>query len=311
MKKLQITNGDGAANVMKEAGIEGEILPWRDPMHHGPFPANNTLPELAAIRAEYLSGGTLNFDDIKADFIKRDLFLYNSLDYEEVTLWFEHDLLDQLQILQILDYFHDHPHPNLNMICINAFEGRPNFRGIGELNPTEMASLLDKKIPISDAQLSLAKNAWAAFRSDNINDIIQIIKSDTAALPFLKAALNRHLEEFPQQNGLTRTETQIMQLVLNGINNPVQLFIQNMDFEAALFIGDWPSYRLINKLCQSGLLSTDGDFLFPPMHDIDLKEFKKQSIKITQTGKDILQGKKTAHDLIERDLWLGGIHIKE
>ena len=39
MPKLIVTNGDSAAERLREAGIKGHIIPWRDMLHDGPVPA--------------------------------------------------------------------------------------------------------------------------------------------------------------------------------------------------------------------------------------------------------------------------------
>jgi hypothetical protein len=54
-----------------------------------------------------------------------------------------------------------------------------------------------------------ARAAWTAFRSPDPRNL-ETVK--IAALPFLAAALRRHLEEFPwTTDGLSRTERQILQ----------------------------------------------------------------------------------------------------
>ncbi len=35
---LHLTNGDSAADLIREAGIGGKVLPWRDVLHMGPVP---------------------------------------------------------------------------------------------------------------------------------------------------------------------------------------------------------------------------------------------------------------------------------
>jgi hypothetical protein len=109
---LHITNCDSAAGLIQASGIVGDVLPGRDPMHHGPMPPDIDLAALSAVRAAYLSEpGHFAGDEFRA----RDTALQQSLGYETVVLWFEHDLLDQLQILQILDWFSipEHTHPGL------------------------------------------------------------------------------------------------------------------------------------------------------------------------------------------------------
>ena len=103
---LIITNGDSAVDTLKEAGIVADFLPWRDVLHDGPVPANLTLEELSLIRAKFISElGWGEHEDVMNNFQDRDSKLTTFRDYEEVILWFEHDLYDQLQLIQLLDWF--------------------------------------------------------------------------------------------------------------------------------------------------------------------------------------------------------------
>ena len=104
-KILNITNGDSSVEIMNRAGVTGDMLPWRDVLHEGPVPLKLSLDELSAVRAKYISGqGWGNLEEIQKLFIDRDATLKSCYAYEKVVLWFEHDLYDQLQILQILDF---------------------------------------------------------------------------------------------------------------------------------------------------------------------------------------------------------------
>ena len=53
---LNITNGDCAVDVMKEAGIPGSYLPWRDVLHDGPVPEKLSFEELLVIREKFIVG---------------------------------------------------------------------------------------------------------------------------------------------------------------------------------------------------------------------------------------------------------------
>lgn len=313
MKVLNITNGDGAANIIKQSTVSGDVLPWRDPMHHGPFPAKLSLAELSNLRAAYLAGPDGDQAEIERDFQLRDQHLKASMTYEKVTLWFEHDLLDQLQMLQILDWFSGEldEKTSLDLICVDRFPGRPRFRGIGELSPEEMASLSDLRRPVTDAMLELAASGWAAFCSDDPRDLLNYLAGDLSALPFLTAALHRHLEEYPNAStGLNRTETQLLELMADGVHAPQQLFLQNMERERELFIGDWPTYRVLDVLCASGLAACDPQpFRFPSFSREKHLVFNEQHLSLTAAARSLLNGKKDAFEMIERDLWLGGVKV--
>ena len=53
---LHITNGDVAADILKASALNGDVLPWRDPMQYGPFPASLDLDAVSRVRAEFLAG---------------------------------------------------------------------------------------------------------------------------------------------------------------------------------------------------------------------------------------------------------------
>ena len=103
---LIITNGDAAGELLRRAIPRAEVLPWRDVLHEGPVPPTGTLAELTAIRAEYLADrGWGEREEIATYLQARDRGLAHSTAFDRVVLWFEHDLYDQLQLLQILDWF--------------------------------------------------------------------------------------------------------------------------------------------------------------------------------------------------------------
>ena len=100
---LHITNGDGALYLLKKAGILGTHVAWRNALNEGPVPAGLSLEETSAVRATYLSQRAYgNPIRLIHDFQRRDAQLRLAGDFQEVVLWFEHDLYDQLQILQAL-----------------------------------------------------------------------------------------------------------------------------------------------------------------------------------------------------------------
>jgi hypothetical protein len=315
--RLNITNGDAAANTLKHFCGGEDVLPWRDSMIDGPFPEGLELSAASTLRAAHLAAAHhLNYDQVLRDFRLRDEHLAAAARYDEITLWFEHDLLDQLQILQLLDWFSSIEliDARLEMICIDTFPGVVPFRGLGQLDPAQMATLIDKKLPVTTIQLNLAQDGWAAFRSSDPRDIETFLEQDLRPLPFLHAALRRHLQEFPSiSNGLGRTDQQILQLVSEGHIRPIQIFVANMDLETTLFMGDWSTYRHIHDLCHAArpLLSCkpDGEFRYPPDVAISPESFRNQELFLTDKGVRVLAQAEDAFASMDVDHWLGGVHL--
>ena len=103
MVDLVITNGDAAGELLRRTLQGSEVLPWRDVLHEGPVPLTETSEELIEARVAYLVEAGAGDDSALAfDFSARYRGLSISTNFSRVILWFEHDLYDQLQLLQVM-----------------------------------------------------------------------------------------------------------------------------------------------------------------------------------------------------------------
>jgi len=306
MKTLNITNGDCAVMTMEQAGISGEFLPWRDVLHEGPVPCGLSLDELSKVRARYIfDRGWTSLDGAKASFSERDTHLKSFRDYDKVILWFEHDLYDQLQILQILDWFADQhtlearQKTRLNIICVDRY--------LGLLSPTEMSELVHEEKSITQIQLDLAKKAWAAFCAPSPIPWQSLLNENTAALPFLEGAIFRVLEEYPNcKNGLSRTASQALQLLASDKVSAGKLFGKYIETEERRFLGDASFWWILRDM----LGSQPPLMTLPKGIELTLPTNREQILSITQAGKEVLAGKKNWLDLIQIDCWIGGVHLQ-
>lgn len=201
---LHITNGDAAAERIHQTNIPGAILPWRDVLHEGPVPARLTLDELREVRARFIAEqGWGGFDEVLRGFADRDQVLAQWRAHTEVVLWFEHDLYDQLQLIQVLDWFaqKEEQQPvgvtQLGLVCVGEY--------LVTLAAEQLSALYRNRRPVSVTELRLGRQAWSAFRSPDPQQIAAFLQEDLAALPFLEGALRRHLQQFSSVwNGLSR-----------------------------------------------------------------------------------------------------------
>src|SRR5688500_7302950 len=205
---LHVTNGDLTAALICRTGVTGTVIAWRDILHDGPVPARLALEAMSDVRARFLASiGAGNLPDLLREFGARDAALRAA---RKVVLWFEHDLYDQLQLIQILATLATQRETSSELICIGTFPGLEVFRGLGDLTPVQLASLWPARRRVGPAHLTLGARAWNAFSSPDSLAIRQFLGTDTSALPYLHSALERFLEEFPTApDGLSRTERQI------------------------------------------------------------------------------------------------------
>lgn len=307
-KTLIITNGDSAAERMREARINDEILCWRDILHEGPVPKNDTLEELSEIRVDFLiHQGWGDPDEIRQSFAERDSIMRTLKDYASITLWFEHDLYDQLQLLQILDFLSNQKdlHPRISLIQTGNF--------IGQENPSRLRTHLKLKRPVSALQYTLASSAWSAFRAPTPENWCSLLSYDTTALPFLRPAILRHMEEYPApKGGLTRTEAFILEMVYTGIVSPPRIFQLFQEEEEAAFMGDWSFWRILDDLAYGAAPLVTGlqNAPFSPDFDDDQREaYLGSELNLTGLGTTALLGKRDAIEFRRLDRWMGGTHL--
>jgi hypothetical protein len=308
MSNLIITNGDAAGAKMREARINGEILCWRDILHEGPVPFTGTAEELGAIRVDFLVGGGWgNPDEIRASFADRDRIMGNLETYSDILLWFEHDLYDQLQILQILDMLAERKtvHSRLSLIQAGTF--------LALETPSRLKMHLKLKKPVADAQFEMAQAAWAAFRAPTPERWAALLRYDTSALPFLRAAIMRQLEELPSvATGLTRTETFILNAIQQQITTPAQLFTAFQECEEAAFMGDASFFRILDELCAGAAPFVAGlwrNQFSPDFSDEERYAYLSTELKLTGLGVTTVSGKRDAIEFRRIDRWMGGTHI--
>src|SRR2546423_2744454 len=220
---LHITNGTAT-----QIPLPGEVVYWIDALCEGPVPGGLSLRDTSRVRERY-------FPEFGVSFEARDRSLETAGEHEEVVLWFEHDLYDQLQLIQILNFIRP-ARARLTLICVDRY--------LGPMPSAELEALFPQRREVTAEQLRLAHEAWTAFTSTEPRNVERLVHASTAALPFLQGALLRHLQQFPSKlNGLSRTEQQILEIVSSGITRRKAIFGANQDREERIFMGDCFFYR--------------------------------------------------------------------
>jgi hypothetical protein len=270
--------------------------------------------ELLRTRARFLSDcGWGREQALLSSFERRDRHLLEALrDHLQVVLWFEHDLYDQLQLLDVLALAHtEGAAPEL--IVVGSFPGRPSFAGLGELTASELETLWPSRSRATPAAREAAAGAWAALQASEPTGLAEWATRDTTELPFLAPALRRLLEELPAPaDGLSGTERRALHAVAAGAHSPPAAFVAAQRLEEAPFLGDAWFYRTLSALGQGAtrLLETDdGRPLPPPPPLSDSPQFARLRLRVTVNGEQTLRGAADRVELLDLDRWVGGTHV--
>jgi hypothetical protein len=140
----------------------------------------------------------------------------------------------------------------------------------------------------------LGTRAWKAFCSPDRLAVRNLLATDTSALPFLRPAFERWLEEFPSPpDGLPRTERQILRAVAAGNQTFEAIFRANQEQESAPFMGD-----SVVEMRMAALTNAPTPLL------------TRDPIVLTTAGSRVLAGEVDARQLKGIDRWIGGVHLK-
>ena len=307
---LHVLNGDSVRETLERSSVPGAFAPWADILHEGRVPAASGTPGWRDARARYLAAsGYGSYADALRTLERWDEQLAAFADYDEVVLWFEHDLFDQLLLVRHLDWFsrRELGRTTLSLICIGAYPGFAPFHGLGQLNGDQLASLLGTRATVTADQLRLGRRVWDAFTRPDPAALDAVVREDTSrVLPFLSGALQRFLEEFPALGtGLPRTERHILELVSREPMPPVELFGAEQGCEERVFMGDWTFWHRVRQLAggETPLLTLDGVSQEGP-------DLRGGLVAITDAGRDVLAGRADAVRLRGFDRWLGGTHLE-
>lgn len=311
---LHIHCGDSSAESLRASSIGGKVIAWYDPLIEGPSPAGVLPSEWVRLRAQNLLSYFQTEEDAARAIVSMDERLQEYRDFDEVVLWFDACLFDQTILIRHLDWFaqQDLGKTRLSLICISEFPGHPKFLGLGELQPTELASLIEIRHEVTAVETALAIAAWAAYRASEPTAIEEILRGSTAALPYLRSAFLHHLERFPScRNGLERLEQVALMAISTGQQSLWGIMRAASEYIVPAYFGDTYLFSLLESLTAGPrpLLIESG---LEPYRHLHQREWPldKAVYSLTDDGIMVMNGQDdwiTLQGGIDR--WLGGVHL--
>lgn len=304
---LHVTNGSIAVSRLHDLGLPGQFVPWDDPLHEGPVPSGVSEAELRHIRAEFLSTEVPEIADIERALAGRDQRLADATAGDEIVLWFEHDLYDQLQVLQILDHLRQAG--SSRTARVTAVLADDYLTGQSD---EQLSRWFDERRLLTDAQWDAAAAAWQAFRAADPSGLHAFDHS--GAWPSLRASLRRHLQQYPAVGtGLSRTETYTLNALADGPLSLRAAFKKaNAEVEPAMFMGDLGWWHHIRPLLTGvqPLISVIGERP-ATFHDGEWwrDDESAPTLALTETGAHVLAGESDHLALNGINRWLGGVHL--
>jgi hypothetical protein len=208
-------------------------------LHVGPLAFE--AAESRALRAAFLAEhGWGDAAGIEAELERRDELLEHA---GHVVLWFEHDLFDQLQLLQILSQLS----PGAEVELVQAGDY------LGAMDETRLEAVWPARRSLDAATLAQAREAWRAVVAGDLDQ-------DVRALPYVTPALRRLAEE---RETPSRTKRQLLAALEDRPQTAGELSIANQREEEAIFLGDAWAFLFLYELWREEKLAPAGGGTMP------------------------------------------------
>jgi len=313
MTRLILTTEDSGAGCLRVAGIADIVLPFGLRFVWGPLPSDAELATFLEARStKHGSPGSHWLDFVRARYLEeiegKDLGLIDLCERcETIELWIDPDPNAQLTLIWLLDYLRHHAKIASKLTLVQADEA------IGGHLPEQVATWRLPAIRILNDHLEQASTAWRAYRAPTPQDWFNLLSKDLSILPNLRRAVVKLLEELPMRaTGLGATEMRMLQLLSEGIVNPIGLFPHH-HHQRKVF-GYWEAGSLLDGLahCPAPAVSGlgEGPFPFERYGSRTLHErYARSRVSLTVLGEAILKWTEdfSRHNPISR--WWGGTRL--
>jgi hypothetical protein len=296
-RTLHIVDGESTGGTLGAAGLQkdGKILVWRDALYTGPVPTGLPLAQLSRVRSRFWTNGKS-----QTEFVKRDAELQTYGDYDKIVLWFGRNcVLCQLSLIQVLSW--------LRARSVSAIRLTWVARHGGELPPQKISKVFASRRRVTTAQMRLADRAWRAFREPSPAGLVRLVKSNPRALPGLRPALVRLLQEYPStRDGISRLERQLLRQIERQGKTKAAYAVGPVLIRES--VGDVLLFDMLRNFVRAKhpLLH----FAEPFSGRVSSWRFNGSTLALTDTGRQVLRGKADRVAINGIDRWIGGVHLR-
>tara|TARA_R110000868_G_scaffold257575_3_gene514804 strand:+ start:37058 stop:37957 length:900 start_codon:yes stop_codon:yes gene_type:complete len=271
--------------------LDGDIITWREMLCEGKTETNVGSESFWKTRFEFLNK---NYKVSKSWFIDKTLKEYRTLcnhkKEDNIVLWFDFDLFDQINMLAVISWLKTHrPYAEISLVSSNEEENLENLLGLGQLADEQLRKLYTNRTLLTQDDIEYADYVWQLYCSDNPIRLENLKDFDSFQFSHLSGAIEAHLLRFPSiRNGLNEVENNILRLARSAKpKTKLELLNTVLKNQGRYGFGDTQYDRVITKLKP---LFTN----FNP-------------VKLSKKGMEILEGKTSYYACIqENDAYLGG-----
>ncbi|MDV7340536.1 DUF1835 domain-containing protein [Terasakiella sp. A23] len=316
-KNLHLRCGDDIKPALSEAGFIGTFKEVINPFVIGPVTAPKMTGEALSLRQKYMRDKLGHFlpperqAHMDQDLVEEQSFVQNlPADFDQITLWFEHDAYDQLCLTYLLYHLADKDLPPLEIVQIDHFPGVKRFTGIGQISGQKenLRLLYQQRVTVTPDMIRFGRDIWKAYTSSDPRELWHLSQIENAPLPLMQQAIIRMLSELPSpHNGLGLCE----RLVLDILSREETMVLRRLflfclaENDPQPYHGDLTFFASLDHLWESEqpALQVIGKIDTPDPFE------GKEILKLTAYGEKLVKGEVNWLADNPTTRWIGGIKV--
>jgi hypothetical protein len=289
MKKLptlHILNGDASLPAFKVADLPGQVLVWREILASGPAVYSMPQESFWQLRKHYITDTfRVSEEDYNEKVLNELIKLENASYFFEVVLWFDKDMVCQVNLLYLL-YKLFQNRPAVISVCTSA------HGSLGFKKHEELQHLFEHRSMLQEADLEQATLLWKLYAGPDPIALQLYIQENTLYSQHLQQALLLHLQRFPAQNSyLGKSQELLLRSAENGASTLTDIQKSFWQQDPGFGFGDWELKAILKELSP------------------ELIRISESEITLTESGKMVLANQtKFRKNMI---YWLGGVQVEQ
>jgi hypothetical protein len=308
---LHIVSGDSAAGTLKFALQlrRDRVLINEDPISVGPARFSGDLASWKSTREQFLAHLHSDWPDFSFDRFSDNGLLANAPRLAEPTdkvIWAGAGLPDQLSICWVTALSRLFGASDRGLHVVQFERSGPNqyVLGMGEVSPDRIVKHSPGTNPLSEAEISEYRDAWATYTSNDPSDLSRYLDTP-ARQPILQRAMRSLVLRYPdKKTGLSYCDELILKYAADTGPRVARVVGYTIGFyEAMDSLGDLYVFDRVRRLSQhvlrKPLLEYSGD----------QKQMRASEVQLTDFGRDVLFGNANAIAENGIDDRIGGVHL--
>jgi hypothetical protein len=209
-----ILNGDSLAHSFPDAKIEGDIIVVREALMDGDLSCDNfndfwrsRAKYHGSTEAEYYSGVAKEFEKI-----------INAPNNTEFNVWFEYDLFCQVNMWFVISIVNSLSIKKKVYAVYTSYLERNDkqfWNGFGQATSSELKICFAGRIPLNDNDLQFGQDLLAAYKRDDLEELIRLAENQSPAFLYLQEVVKAHVERFPKDGTEERPERVLEEITKN------------------------------------------------------------------------------------------------